>query len=532
MTEHKLSTLYTLILAVCVLLVMGGSGYAQIPLTMNYQGFLTDTLSGDPIDDPALQMTFALYDAPTGGESLWSETQTVDVNQGVYNVVLGSVNSLSLDFYSQYYLEIIIGTETLDPRLPLSSAGYAIRSDMSDYAFDIGDNTVTTSKIVDSAVTSAKIAGPIDASKIGAHSHSGADITSAGLDADTVDGMEASAFGSAIQVATNVSDISSIQSLINILFDQVGLLQTSVSALTSSNASLQNDVDTLQTDVATLQGEVSTLTADNAALTARVSALEDKLAYVNVAGTEMYITGANLHILNGAGSTESTNSLGNLIMGYGEGSNITTGSHNIVLGRSNNYSSYAGIVAGYANTISAPYASVLGGRYSSASGDYAAVSGGFANIASGDNSSVSGGSGNTAGGISASVSGGSVNQASGDNSSISGGQQGAASLSHASISGGFLNNASGSHSSVIGGFFNDASGYASSVSGGNYNIASGASASVSGGDQNTSFGVNASVSGGQANHADGNWSSISGGTGIAISGDHDWQAGSLFEAGP
>src|SRR5438477_395021 len=62
------------------------------------------------------------------------------------------------------------------------------------------------------------------------------------------------------------------------------------------------------------------LTPAAAALTLdqRVAALEDKLVYLTRAGTEMVISGANLHVVNGAGKTETTNGRGNLIVGYNE----------------------------------------------------------------------------------------------------------------------------------------------------------------------------------------------------------------------
>jgi hypothetical protein len=52
----------------------------------------------------------------------------------------------------------------------------------------------------------------------------------------------------------------------------------------------------------------------------RFAALERKLAPLtfDAATNEVVITGANLRLLNGLGSTETTNGLGNLIVGYNE----------------------------------------------------------------------------------------------------------------------------------------------------------------------------------------------------------------------
>ena len=172
----------------------------------------------------------------------------------------------------------------------------------------------------------------------------------------------------------------------------------------------------------------------------RLQALEDKLAAItfDAATNEVVITGANLHIVNGLGSTSCTdeqgnpipdcpNGLGNLIVGYNEPRNdpifphIRTGSHNVVVGQQHNFSRFRGLVVGDRNTIS---------------GDFAAVSGGHLNIASGDFASVSGGNGNTAGGAFAAVSGGALNMASGTQSVVSGGVVNIASGDTTVVSGG------------------------------------------------------------------------------------------------
>jgi hypothetical protein len=255
---------------------------------------------------------------------------------------------------------------------------------------------------------------------------------------------------------------------------------------------LQAVVSALKADE-TFQTEICPITPEELdALVARVAELETKLASVSVGEVNGYsaltFSGVNVHILSGSGSTDETvNGLGNLIVGYnglrGSGDD-RSGSHNIVVGDWNNYSSYGGLVAGYFNSISGVYSSVIGGRHNAANGQYSSVSGGDGNIASGWSSSVSGGQYNTA------------------------------SIDCSSVSGGYGNTASGGGSSVSGGMQNTASGNLSSVSGGWTNTASGVESSVSGGRNNTAIGY---------------FSSVSGGNGRSVSGDDDWRAGTLLE---
>jgi len=209
------------------------------------------------------------------------------------------------------------------------------------------------------------------------------------------------------------------------------------------------------------------------------------------------ISGINVQIVNGMGSTETMNGLGNLTVGYNEMGNPDgddrTGSHNIVGGWKNTHGAWGGLVVGSGNTVTGVFSSVSGGRK---------------NTASGLLSSVSGGRDNTASGASSSISGGRLNTASGNSSSVSGG---------------LLNTASGYYSSVTGGWNNAASGNTSSVSGGLNNMA------INGGY----YSYGASVSGGSNNTAGGDYyssgASVSGGANRTAPGDYDWVAGSLFE---
>jgi len=208
-------------------------------------------------------------------------------------------------------------------------------------------------------------------------------------------------------------------------------------------------------------------------LQARVAVLEDLLVHFSREGDEITIMGGNLRVVNGTGSTETTNGLGNVIIGYNEerggDADRRDGSHMLVLGRRNNYTRFGGMVGGEDNEAGGSYASVTGGRASTASGDWATVAGGNGNRATGTFSSVSGGS------------------------------------------------------------FNEASGYRGSVSGGNGNQASGVSASVSGGIFNHASGVGSCVAGGRDNVAGGSGSSVSGGESRTAPGTNDWRAGSLFQ---
>ena len=78
---------------VLLLTLLLSTGYTKIPQKMNYQGYLTNA-SGVPING-TVQMVFSIYNVSSGGTPLWVETQNVTVTQGVYNVNLGEVTSIT-----------------------------------------------------------------------------------------------------------------------------------------------------------------------------------------------------------------------------------------------------------------------------------------------------------------------------------------------------------------------------------------------------------------------------------------------------
>jgi len=245
-------------------------------------------------------------------------------------------------------------------------------------------------------------------------------------------------------------------------------------------------------------------------------------------------SGVNVQVVNGTGSETTTNSLGNLVIGYDPSPGSQTGSHNLVLGTNQqSYTSYGGLVGGSANTVNAPDASVLAGfdnTIESNSGTSAgpatgaSISGGSGNRIEGQDATIAGGQSGRANGAFSFVGGGNQNTVEASNASISGGAENTV-LAHAgqaSITGGYSNVAADPFSMISGGCDNltgagtvasgtcDTTGY-ETVAGGYQNIADGSASVVTGGAGNTATGAGASVSGGEYNLATDGTSSILGG---------------------
>jgi len=123
--------------------------------TVNYQGRLADS-DGAPLDG-SYGMSFALYDALSGGGMVWGpENYTaVPVSEGLFSVGLGSLTGGGIPtsvWDGDRYLEITVGGETLSPRELIRSVPIA------GMALTVPDGAIGTAQIADGAVTSDKLA--------------------------------------------------------------------------------------------------------------------------------------------------------------------------------------------------------------------------------------------------------------------------------------------------------------------------------------------------------------------------------------
>jgi hypothetical protein len=104
---------------------------AQVPQLINYQAILTDA-QGNPING-VRSIQFSIYNAETGGNALWSETQNVIVTDGLCNVLLGAVTLIPYSVFDggDRYFSLKVGS---DPEMTLRKRMVSVR-----YAFHSND---------------------------------------------------------------------------------------------------------------------------------------------------------------------------------------------------------------------------------------------------------------------------------------------------------------------------------------------------------------------------------------------------------
>ncbi len=146
----------------------------------------------------------------------------------------------------------------------------------------------------------------------------------------------------------------------------IALLSVLSGAAMQAEAQVRPSIAGLQTRIATLETQVAAGIVPNLA------------GYVAMdlsvpSSPTLRVAGANVQVVNGLGSTSTTNGLGNIVVGYNEvrpetdaaecsrgefdesfcsviggiySVNHRSGSHNLVVGSQQNYSNHAGMVAG------------------------------------------------------------------------------------------------------------------------------------------------------------------------------------------
>ena len=140
--------------------------FGDVPDRINFQGKLLDT--NHVPRNGSYSMTFRIWDATSGGNEIWNETQgSVSVSNGVFSIQLGASSPLSASVFNSAtrYLEVEIAGETASSRQRLVTSPYAFRASVADDLM-AGDtnyihNTATLQSGSTFYVSSGTVSGPL-----------------------------------------------------------------------------------------------------------------------------------------------------------------------------------------------------------------------------------------------------------------------------------------------------------------------------------------------------------------------------------
>ena len=151
MTRNTLGSL-----VVALALAVPSLAFGAVPAVLIQQGRLFDA-TGTP-KTGTVTMVFNLYAAATGGSSLWTEVDSVTLDQGYFSVQLGGKTVLPSTLWDGAikYIGVTVGNDPeMAPREPVTSVPYALVANSASLA----DHAV-------SADTAGTITGTVPASQI------------------------------------------------------------------------------------------------------------------------------------------------------------------------------------------------------------------------------------------------------------------------------------------------------------------------------------------------------------------------------
>ena len=480
------------LLAMTLVSLVASTARAQIPQTINYQGYLTNAAS-QPVN-AAVNVTFRIYTAASGGSPVWSETQNgIGVANGVFNAVLGSAAALNLPFNVPYFLSLQVNADAeMAGRQPLSAVPYAQRAATAEML--AAGATIAGSQITGTiagnllSATQLLPVTPCAANQIPQWNGTAWTCASATTGPQGPAGPQGPP--GTVDAATNLTLPNSTATAGTIFKGATAFIH---------NFGQQNTFVGQNAGNFTMSSTTGKNTGiGNNALSGNTIGIENTANGVDALGLNS--TGSANTAIGSAALFQNTSGSSNIAIGKSAGTNLTTGNNNIHIGHSGFatedktirigaaqqtrafISGIRGVIPGATNAL--PVLIDSNGQLGTAAaggGVSATISGGFGNTASGDQSTVAGGAGNAAGNVRATVSGGATNSASGPESTVAGGNFNRA-IGGGSVAGGGSNNvASGDFAVVAGGSSNTASGYHATIAGGTNNTASAAGSTIAGG---------------------------------------------------
>jgi hypothetical protein len=372
------------------IMILSGLIWATTPQLINYQGRLFDS-SGEPLTDGSYDISFTIYDAPTGGAVKWSESQTsVALTDGLFNVVMGSVVALADSVFdgTDRYLEISVQGQIITPRSQFTSVGYAHRISTIDGA------------------TAGELSGSLKLYP-NQFDSAGNAITVMGINNTPVFDVSVDAFG-----YSNVSFYEPVDAKDANFADLNKVLDFAVDPAGGASISFFEPVDSKSglfgASLKSMEISVDALGVGS------INFFEPVDSKSGLDGAETPVVAINKNGLVMFGAADQDTSL------YVASNGDIVGLGQITMGE-NSSDGVQTSVLGFDNDASGDSSSIGGGSFNVAAGEISVIGGGFSNTGGGTGVTIGGGAVNNATGQYATISGGLNNTAMGDFSTIPGG---------------------------------------------------------------------------------------------------------------
>jgi len=126
-----------LLVALVLGIITVGVGWGEIPQTISFQGYVTDSSTGQPVPvtAKAVPLSFKLYDDPTSKVSVGHTTNnSVDIYNGFFDTQL-DISGIVLT--NQHWVEVTYNGKTMTTRQPLLPVPYALSAEKINSYKDI-----------------------------------------------------------------------------------------------------------------------------------------------------------------------------------------------------------------------------------------------------------------------------------------------------------------------------------------------------------------------------------------------------------
>ncbi|MBI2832104.1 MAG: hypothetical protein HYX79_07600 [Chloroflexi bacterium] len=245
-----------LVVAIAALIgTFGGRLYASppsgVPRVLDYQGRLTNP-AGQPVADGTYSVQFSLYDAETGGNTLWSETQNVTLSGGLFNALLGSTTTLDSSIFNYArYLQFSVQGEELSPRQRMTSVPFALLAMDTESlgGNNASDYTLRSSLSIPGTIN--QVTNPVDWSmlkNVPAGIADGVDDTGGGAasNADTLDNLDSVQFLRSDTSATFASGTLTMGAGTTLALGNSTVTKSNTSLVMNMNADLLDGLNGIQ----------------------------------------------------------------------------------------------------------------------------------------------------------------------------------------------------------------------------------------------------------------------------------------------
>ena len=125
--------------------IASGAASASVPSKVSFTARLVNEETGDVLTG-AHRLKFELFDAATGGASVWFEGRQFEIDEdGLLFAELGETKALDSTIFDgkALWLEVTLDDKVMDPRIALDSVPYAIRAHAATEAETVGGKSAT-----------------------------------------------------------------------------------------------------------------------------------------------------------------------------------------------------------------------------------------------------------------------------------------------------------------------------------------------------------------------------------------------------